>query len=1247
MQIGLAYKEIDYKQLLPLLNNQVKLCDGRLSCVHDIALSFLLSLHHACIPVMGSYLVGSSLTHLFAASTEHHDIDMKIMIRGTHQVAQGLFSHIGNLPLFQGVPYSLDHLAHETFKPVYIDRLYSFKGYTFQGLGGDLPFEISLIVADCLNMLPPTVMNLDSFYIPVTFFPSPFGFILGSFVPEHFRLYSTQGTCQSVIEQIKERRLTCQDPKSVKKFGWTRYLSAIVEGFSCQDQEMNDIFFENETENVETFIYDMHQFVQRKKQGAAEVYWLFLICNAIFQCPKTSFLERLIGQLTSLLEHQTPSAAWMLPLKAVLRGPFPLKDIPTVLQLFLPLLSQSVTLKNHLNGTWLQCKLKGGTNNLHILIPYAFCDRQKALPSILNALRNEGTSIVLEGARGDLPFEESCFTLLSDISTIEESPLVEDLIFGWISLSPPLFSLLFSKMSNSRLFLGARYLPFKLRLICQEIQKTDINSSILQKIVFNLDFSSLDEEQKHLLCQLFLEKSGGFKALLEKPSEYFFDQDSCFDRVLMILNFYDEKKRSAQACLLIDHVLNNDGTSLSTHSCSFLEKLFQMTTQSDQEQMHSFSRLLRADRSRALDYLQMRLQAALDKHLLVWQIYGNLYDEKIVADFLEEKYLVLDSYRLYLHDTKDETLKENGKRAASFRMQNTLCTSLFLLSSFHLFEKQDQAQITDEALKAISQKRLNFSGFSLRSLYSLLEGYCEMQGDCLVEPHVLLGLQLSLKALSVKSKKMNLPPDLETVLMRFSKKISRFDKETVNHTPLILEISAMLIKQFLKKSVYVESANEILTTIYHPRLNNQNRENCAIDVEVYCSFLENEWQDSTDLSMIYQDVVTLFYSIPHQKNATELTVRFSKMLLVLCEKRMVIAYAIPLIKIGLELFNRSSALPVTAAIEDPAALTKFLSFVLFHTQEDGLYYYCILPDFYTLFLRIPSLVSSRLLKAFIAKGLAAAKRITKDDRWLEGAAALLSFSYKVCPKYTKTFSHEGTNKGQVMEALDCLFSFPDQEKVMEKVERLLKYLAIHNFLEGQFIGDMVPKIAEVNRISLPDAYTQVLMNPFFCSCVPWNVLIEIINPVDIRSWKKDEINLFMMVLASVWDTQFLLHMNTPPGKKESLDRILSFYLNLVEHCSVCYLSANLLGDLIANPGRYCPRGTNEKNHLLEVFAQIANKIHAVGYSFDDIKEKKVSKFLRDFHSFWNTLPQNAKEMHARTLSHLTPRPPQQLKSSTG
>jgi len=518
MEILPAYRKVSSEELAPLFDNLLNVGASTPYRVYDIVVPFLMNLHyllHQSSPpfqITGVYFVGSMLTNLYVTPIEHHDIDMKILIKGTQEVASKYFSFFEKSPflVIEENERNLLNLAFETFKPVYLDA-YSFKGYTIMGHEGHLPLEISLLVAEDEIQLP-SVMNLDSFFIPIALIGSPFGYGLGSSHLDSFQLYSTQGVCDTVIEEIKNKSLSCQHPQSVKKFGWPRFILALIDGFTSLDPALNQVFQECDMRELEKAIYVIHQFVNKKRAAHFPIFWTYFVYNAIFHSSRHEFLEKWVGQLDSLLKWPRQDLAWMSFLKVSLPKPLPKHETPFLLALLLPLFAQSISLKNHENKNWLQCMMGEWPKKLHILIPPLFSANPHQSCDRLTSFFQEAANPPFTYLKGELSVDESLIPFFASLSSFQEGSIGKEILFGWMLLCPSLFRSLqfFEAMPSS--FSDNRYIPFKKGLLLEEIGNPQFSPFILKSSLFSFDLSLLNLEERDSLIQTFINQNEIFQS---------------------------------------------------------------------------------------------------------------------------------------------------------------------------------------------------------------------------------------------------------------------------------------------------------------------------------------------------------------------------------------------------------------------------------------------------------------------------------------------------------------------------------------------------------------------------------------------------------------------------------------------------------------------------------------------------------------------------------------------------------------
>ena len=341
-EIGLP---LSIEQLDPLLNNLVEISSCKCR-VHDVVIALLAHLQMSRLSVHSVYFAGSYLTHLFAYPVDCNDIDMKIVVEGAkgdnpllifHEVERIFSLSLSDILESKFRMNNSYLLKVKSFKPIFISNYSSCKGYTLGKVPGYLPFEISVLVTDSPDGFVG-VMNVDSLMIHTRLFESS----LGTTSKNQFSLSSGQGESSSVITNIKNRVLTATNPQNIQKFGWCRYLMCIIDGFTAQSPHPNQAFYQNEARAGDSFIYDMHQFVSRKKREQTPLYWTFFLCNAIFHCPERGTARALDQEFNNRgksLEVQKRdlldefSRSNLIPLFSSLPSPRFVKDLdPTFFQ---------------------------------------------------------------------------------------------------------------------------------------------------------------------------------------------------------------------------------------------------------------------------------------------------------------------------------------------------------------------------------------------------------------------------------------------------------------------------------------------------------------------------------------------------------------------------------------------------------------------------------------------------------------------------------------------------------------------------------------------------------------------------------------------------------------------------------------------------------------------------------------------------------------------------------------------------
>lgn len=503
----LSCGEVSDQELSPLFNNLLDIKSLSPCRVYDFVVPFLMALERVSssffFQVSGVFLVGSSLTDVLALPLGCNDIDMKVIIRGSHHIAARYFSFIERQSFFftEGGSKSLVDLVDYSLKQVYIPDLYSSRGYVIKQASSEhVPFEISLLISEQLE-LPPSVMNSDSLYIPLKVFYSSFEPpSLGSIAPKVFLGYSTEGDYYSVVNDIKNHQLTCRNPEGVNQVGWPRFMMALTSGFVSLDPSMNEVFQKKCMENPPEAIYEIHQFIQKKKRQTFSIFWISFVSNAIFHSLKAKSLEKWSEQFISLLGHPNKNVAWMQFLGELLTPPFPREELPALLAILSPLFAKSVVNVNHQGGVWLQCKMEEAGEVSYLLVPppHSICPEKLQKAASLFFYKNHPIPSCRD-VEEKIVLSEAAPHFFLTLSDVEESPLAKEILSRWISLSPSSFRDSIEQMlregqgeraavllQNSGILASADKLTDFFASMTESLLKNSLNSHILAIVDSNL-----------------------------------------------------------------------------------------------------------------------------------------------------------------------------------------------------------------------------------------------------------------------------------------------------------------------------------------------------------------------------------------------------------------------------------------------------------------------------------------------------------------------------------------------------------------------------------------------------------------------------------------------------------------------------------------------------------------------------------------------------------------------------------------
>ncbi len=553
-------KEILKKELESLFNNRVNVGSETCCRVYDVVVAFLTQLREARLPVQGVYFVGSRLTDLLATPTHSNDIDLKVVLSGGVENAAQLISlaetalcvTLNEMSVsFDKFFRTLKALNISSFKPVFLPNLYSFKGYTISAPSGFLPFEISIFVMDNSHALP-SVMNIDSLFIPIKLYDS----CLGTFAPERFSVVSSQGEIDFVIKNIRDRVLSAQTPHLITKNGWSRYLMAITDGFLCLDPSINRAFYELESLKGSEVIYEFNQFVQKKRPKISSFYWEAFLCNALFNIPQTESLYiHLSTHFGDLVHRMRQDSFWMHFLHAIIPDSFSKNAFLPLLKLVLPLFAQKVSFKIHLEKPCIQCEIQKDGVSLYVMVPFFTELDVEFFPEVISLFLREDISIPLCFKEASLTFEGPFPAIFEGLCLID-TPLTQDIVLGWVSLFPYLLPFLLANGKAVSMFSSEKFSLLKARLLLESMKKGCFCWKELSLLLPASHISCLTKEEKSIFISHFLEKKEGLVAcFLTNPIEIFQTESSPLDLILQVLPLCENEDKPRVACFAIKQIL--------------------------------------------------------------------------------------------------------------------------------------------------------------------------------------------------------------------------------------------------------------------------------------------------------------------------------------------------------------------------------------------------------------------------------------------------------------------------------------------------------------------------------------------------------------------------------------------------------------------------------------------------------------------------------------------------------------------
>lgn len=580
-----TYRSINLEEISPLFNNVLKIkgIDHTSSIflkVSDVIAPFLIMLQNHSSPremgfeVTGIYLVGSALTNLFAKPNQCRDIDLKILIKKTQETffdAFTLFNIFENTPfiLINGSFKTLHDLTSDKFKPGICKDSYCYKGCKIEGAMQNRPLDILFLSSED-HMFPASVMNIDSLFIPLKFFCFPtvensayypfsapmIDWMKGMGTKEMgiFHLHSSQGEIESVICDIQEGRLTSHSPQNIKKFGWPRFILALIEGYISLNPDLNQVFQDTDM-GEHGSVYNIHQFVIKKHLGNFQIFWFFFTCQAIFHSLNDEYKEKWNQQFLSILNGSKQELPWMPFFKEFIPVSLSKTQIQNILILMLPLFAQSIHKTTHQGKRWLHCDFEHNQKKFYLLIPPISNMHKEELKELLSLLNQKiRVPLTIHPIACDIKIKDSLIPFFCELAQMKHT-IAEIVLFGWLSRSPFLFEAMLNHLPPLATLSGEKFQPFKIQALIRQLQNQTLNPKLTLDLLFSLNSSFLSLENKQFIHHSFMTREDLFQSLLDKFPESFSSSYNPFKLVEKLIYLADNKQKSKTACILIRKIL--------------------------------------------------------------------------------------------------------------------------------------------------------------------------------------------------------------------------------------------------------------------------------------------------------------------------------------------------------------------------------------------------------------------------------------------------------------------------------------------------------------------------------------------------------------------------------------------------------------------------------------------------------------------------------------------------------------------
>ncbi len=353
---------LDTKKMKRFLEHGIKLepSSNQIIQVQEVVKSILKGFHGA--EEKGKLCLGGSfLTWLLTEEGFYDDIDLKLSSEG------------GFLALNR-----IETVVAKALKSLSDNSAYTMKSSQPLGLQngnllissfslqaskeGNAPLGISISAFGDLSKGTKYLFNIDSFYID---FKLREDGSLGSSGPDEdgYWVYSHEGEAKEVLKKVRAGVIESAVADQGGTFAWFRLIRNItVRGVRASQREINGILYNQEIKRK------IPDFLRIKSLGPGD---LFYLSNAIFHLPLDSAdLDSTFSGFEAefRLRLQGAKVHTLSPICSLIRDVNE-GEVPSLLKLLLPLLSDRVSKKMHLESEHLQCEFVLQEKTYTVFIP--------------------------------------------------------------------------------------------------------------------------------------------------------------------------------------------------------------------------------------------------------------------------------------------------------------------------------------------------------------------------------------------------------------------------------------------------------------------------------------------------------------------------------------------------------------------------------------------------------------------------------------------------------------------------------------------------------------------------------------------------------------------------------------------------------------------------------------------------------------------------------------------------------------